>query len=83
MAEINTEQCRGCKYWRHLNGCEGKRVCHYILDTKHMRKRKGSRCLSKDTSRRKRTREWELPDQLCSAMDGYAKIRIRTGGYDE
>lgn len=46
---MNTEQCRGCAYWKSLSGGFKKndRVCHHLLKTGLMRKREGDRCLSR------------------------------------
>ena len=30
---INTEQCKGCGYYKTLNGMDGQRCCHYLLMT--------------------------------------------------
>ena len=44
---MEKNRCEGCVYYRHLNGYDGARCCHYILVEHRMRARDGERCLSR------------------------------------
>lgn len=49
---MNTEQCKGCRYWKSTNGTEkAEHFCHYLLMNGKMRPRDGDKCLG----RRERT----------------------------
>lgn len=43
---MEKNRCEGCVYYRHLNGYEGARCCHYILVEHRMRVRDGEKCYS-------------------------------------
>lgn len=46
---MNTEQCKGCGYWKPLYPCSTKvpKACHYMLMTDERRKRTpDGKCLS-------------------------------------
>ena len=53
--------CKGCKYWKLLNGTDGTMACHYLLEEGHSRKKDGDKCLSWKAKRKAAKREWPLP----------------------
>lgn len=71
---MNTERCRGCVYWKSLNGGPGEcsKACHYLLETGLRREREGDRCLCRKAKCRTKG------GQLISPQKGR-----RAGMYDK
>lgn len=72
--------CRGCVYWRGLNGKGSKvRVCHFLLDTKQRRGcEPGEGCTRRKTCATRRRAWTDRGEEELRADDGEGMAEART-----